>query len=76
MIEPSVVHMQLPDEGIMIEARELTDAERDAVCGGVFNFGTIVAQPIDAMQVGRDGSDVRIRDITISKAVDRTTRLS
>ena len=36
----------------MIEKIELIDAELDAVCGGVFDFGNIVAQANNATQVG------------------------
>jgi hypothetical protein len=31
---------------------ELTDAELDAVCGGVFNLGNIITQTNTAVQVG------------------------
>jgi hypothetical protein len=31
---------------------ELTDAELDAVCGGIFNLGNIVTQTNTAVQVG------------------------
>jgi hypothetical protein len=31
---------------------ELTDAELDAVCGGIFNLGNIVTQANTAFQVG------------------------
>ena len=36
----------------MIEVRELIDTELDTVCGGVFDFGNIVAQANNATQVG------------------------
>jgi len=36
----------------MSEMRELIDTELDAVCGGVFDFGNIVAQANNATQVG------------------------
>ena len=36
----------------MIEKIELIDAELDAVCGGVFDFGNIVLQSNNATQVG------------------------
>ena len=31
---------------------ELTDAELDAVCGGIFNLGNIITQNNTAVQVG------------------------
>lgn len=36
----------------MIEKIELIDAELEAVCGGVFDFGNLVAQANTATQVG------------------------
>ena len=35
--------MQTLRREIMIEKIELIDAELDAVCGGLFNFGNVIA---------------------------------
>jgi len=34
------------------EVRELIDAELDAVCGGIFDFGNLVIAPNIGLQVG------------------------
>ena len=48
----------------MIEKIELIDAELDAVCGGLFNFGNVIAQINSATQnataVGGSASSVPV----------------